>query len=61
MILDSFKDSVRNLTSVSLGAYLPNNLSVPHMLGEVFKNVLFIGASADLKFDALNKALESAT
>ena len=52
-VLVDFQVAVRNLTAVSLEVSLPNALSVPHMLSEVFRNMLYIGASADLKFDAL--------
>lgn len=52
-VLTSFKETVRNLTACSMEAYLPNTLSVPHMLSEAFRNVLFMGAAADLKFEAL--------
>ena len=49
-ILSSFRNSVRDLTAVSLGAGLPNTLSAPHMLSNVFKNMLSIGLVADYKF-----------
>ena len=52
----------RNLQAVaalSLEAGLPNALSVPHMIMGAFKNVLALGLAADLKFEALEKALSS--
>jgi len=52
-VLSSFKNTVTCLTGCSLEAGLPNELSVPHMLMEAFKNVLYLGAGADLKFAEL--------
>ena len=49
-VLDGFKNCVRDLTAVSLGAGIPNTLSAPHMLSNVFKNMLSIGLVADYKF-----------
>ena len=48
------------MTALSLAAPLPNTLSVPHMLSEVFKNVLFMGAASDYKFEALENAMNKA-
>ena len=49
-LLNGFRDSVKCLTSISLGAGLPNTLSAPHMLSNVFKNLLSIGLTGDYKF-----------
>ncbi len=49
-----------NLTAISLEAGLPNSLAAPQMLMNTFKNILFLGAGADLKFPALEKALADA-
>ena len=49
-VLNGFRDTVRQMTSISLGASLPNGLSAPHMLSNVFKNMLSIGLVADYKF-----------
>lgn len=56
-IVDTFKAHVKDLTALSLGANLPNKLSVPHFISNGFKDILAIGLAADLKF----KQLESAT
>jgi len=59
-VLTGLTNTVRDLTACSLEAGLPNTLAVPHMLREAFTNMLFLGAAADLKFEALEKALNSA-
>lgn len=49
-VLNGFRDAVKTCTSISLGANLPNRLSAPHMISNVFKNMLSIGLVADYKF-----------
>jgi hypothetical protein len=36
---------------LSLGANLPNKISVPHMIKNTFKDLMAIGISADYKFE----------
>jgi large subunit ribosomal protein LP0 len=55
-IMDAFSAGVKQLTALSLGAGLPNALSVPHMISNGFKNTLAIGLSINYKFAALQKA-----
>lgn len=59
-ILASFTNHVRTLTGLSLGAGLPNALSVPHMISNGFKDILAIGLATGLKFKQLEQA-QSAT
>jgi len=56
-VLDNFKANVKTLTAVSLGAHLPNSLSLPHMIQNTFKMLLSIGLTTDIKFKALEDAL----
>lgn len=58
-IIKGFSEASTALTAISLGAGLPNSLSVPHMITGVFKNLLSIGISADYKFKQLTEALEA--
>lgn len=44
------KDTVRNLTCISLGAFIPNKLATPHTLSNAFRNLLCIGLASDYKF-----------
>lgn len=52
-ITNGIKETVTAVTAISLGANLPNSLSVPHMLTGVFKNLLSIGIASDYKFKEL--------
>lgn len=56
-VIDNFRENVKTLTAISLGAGLPNSLSLPHMIQDTFKMLLSIGLSSDLKFKALEDAL----
>lgn len=58
-VLDNFKEGVKTLTAISLGASLPNSLALPHMIQDTFKMLLSIGISSDLKFKALEDALSA--
>ncbi len=58
-ILQSLRNTYSDLTKISMGANLPNSLSVPHMLRNTFKNVLSIGLGADYKFKALEEAMNA--
>lgn len=59
-ILDGFKEGVKQLTAVSLGAAIPNSLAVPHMIKDSFKMLMAIGMEADYKFKALEDAINQA-
>lgn len=52
-ILSSFQQHVATLTGLSLGAGLPNALSVPHMIADGFKQMLAIGFDAGIQFKQL--------
>lgn len=58
-VLANFQESVKTLTAISLGAGLPNTLSLPHMIQDTFKFLLSIGLAGDLKFKALEDALSA--
>ena len=58
-IQNKFKESVRCLTSISLGAHLPNTLSIPHMIMNQFKNLLSIGLASGYEFKELKEAKEA--
>jgi large subunit ribosomal protein LP0 len=58
-ILKTFSTHVTSLTALSLGAGLPNTLSVPHMVANAFKDLLAIGLGADIKFKQLEQALSA--
>jgi large subunit ribosomal protein LP0 len=55
-ILTAFSSHVKTLAALSLGAGLPNALSVPHMIANGFKDILAIGIAADIKFKQLTQA-----
>jgi len=55
-ILSTFTSHVKTLTGLSLGAGLPNALSVPHMIANGFKDILAIGMATGLKFKQLEQA-----
>mgnify|MGYP000738776358 CR=1 FL=1 len=55
-ILNIFTGHVKTLSALSLGANLPNALSVPHMIANGFKQVLAIGMATGLKFKQLEQA-----
>jgi large subunit ribosomal protein LP0 len=55
-ILNTFTKHVTTLAALSLGAGLPNALSVPHMIADGFKQMLAIGMAADIKFKQLEDA-----
>lgn len=56
-LLKNFQEHVTTLAALSLGANLPNALSVPHMVANGFKDLLAIGLGADIKFRQLEQAL----
>lgn len=56
-VIDGFRNSVKTITAISLGAGLPNTLSLPHMIQDTFKFLLSVGLSSDIKFKALEEAL----
>jgi len=53
-ILGKFKTGVNNLTALSLGLGLPNELSIPHIIVNGFKNLAAIGLETGLKFKELD-------
>lgn len=55
-MLDAFKTHAQALTCLSLGADLPNALSVPHMISKGFKDVLSIGLATGIQFKELTAA-----
>ncbi len=59
-VLESIRATAQAFTALSLGASLPNKVSVPHMIKNTFKDLMAIGISADYKFEQLTKALTSA-
>ena len=52
-ILGKFKTGIHNLTALSLGLGLPNDLSVPHIIANGFKNLAAIALETGLKFKEL--------
>merc|ERR1712226_1403902 len=55
-VLDAFKSHSSVLTHVSLGANIPNALSVPHFLANAFKKCLAIGEATGYSFKQLEDA-----
>lgn len=51
-----FKDNAALLTGLSLGANIPNSLSVPHFISNAFKSCLAIGAESGYSFKQLTDA-----
>merc|ERR1712007_122103 len=58
-ITDAFEKYSGFLTAASLGANIPNTLSVPHFIGNAFKSLLAIGAESGYSFKALEQAMEA--
>lgn len=56
-ILDFFKNGVRVLTGLSLGANVPNTLSAPHMISGAFKIMLALGVASGYEFKQLKEAM----
>lgn len=55
-ITDNFTKYAGFLTAMSLGANIPNALSVPHMIGNGFKQLLAIGEETGYEFKQLAEA-----
>jgi len=55
VILDGFKEFSGYLTALSLGANIPNSLSVPHFIGNSFKQLLAIGEESGYSFKQLEE------
>lgn len=53
-IVASFTRSASYVTSISVGAGIPNALSVPHFLKNGFKALLAIGVNSDISFKELD-------
>jgi len=56
-ITDAFEQYAGFLTALSLGANIPNALSVPQFLANGFKSLLAIGAESGYEFDQLVQAM----
>lgn len=59
-IMSKFTEFCGYLTAVSLGADIPNSLSVPQFVAAGFKNMLAIGMESGYSFKALVDAQEAA-
>merc|ERR1712007_264673 len=55
-ITDSFEQYAGFLTALSLGADIPNALSVPQFIANGFKNLLAIGSESGYEFAELKQA-----
>jgi large subunit ribosomal protein LP0 len=53
-IIGKFRKGCNNLASISLNLGMPNELSIPHMIINGFKNVAAIGLETGLKFKQLD-------
>merc|ERR1712032_281909 len=60
-ITDKFKEYAGYLTAASLGANIPNSLSVPQFIANGFKTMLAIGSETGYSFPALEQALNAAS
>jgi len=58
-IVESFKTNCAMLTALSLGANIPNALSVPQFLANGFKSLLALGAESGYNFKQLTDAMEA--
>merc|ERR550514_2370551 len=56
-VADAFESYAGFLTALSLGADIPNSLSVPQFIANGFKTLLAIGSESGYEFDALKQAL----
>jgi len=59
-ILGKFRKGCNNLASISLNLGMPNELSVPHMIINGFKNIAALGLETGLKFKQLDSMTSSA-
>merc|ERR1712151_642003 len=55
----AFESYAGFLTALSLGANIPNSLSVPQFLANGFMTMLAIGSESGYEFDALKQAMEA--
>merc|ERR1712032_217191 len=60
-ITDKFKEYAGYLTAASLGANIPNSLSVPQFIANGFKTMLAIGSETGYSFPALEQAMNAAS
>merc|ERR1711976_874432 len=58
-VTDAFEQYAGFLTALSLGADIPNSLSVPQFLANGFKTLLAIGSESGYEFAELKQALEA--
>jgi len=61
VITNKFKDFAGYLTALSMGANIPNALSVPQFIANGFKTMLAIGSESGYSFPALEQALNAAS
>merc|ERR1712060_377436 len=59
-ITDQFEKFAGYLTAASLGASIPNSLSVPQFIANGFKTMLAIGSESGYSFRQLEDALSAA-
>jgi len=60
-VREKFKSLAGLATAVSLGANIPNALSIPHFMANGFKTLLAIGQETGYKFKQLEDALAAAS
>ena len=59
-IIEFFKNGVRAATGLSLGANVPNALSLPHFVAGGFKILLALGVASNYEFKELKEAQNAA-
>merc|ERR1712099_993 len=59
-VTDAFENYCGFLTAMSLGADIPNSLSVPQFIANGFKTLLAIGSESGYSFRQLEDALSAA-
>jgi len=58
-VTDAFEQYAGFLTALSLGADIPNALSVPQFIANGFKSLLAIGSESGYEFEQLKQAMEA--
>jgi len=58
-VTDAFEQYAGFLTAASLGADVPNALSVPQFIANGFKTLLSLGLSSGYEFEALKQAMDA--
>jgi large subunit ribosomal protein LP0 len=54
VISGAFSTAISNITAVSLGAGIPTEASLPHLLVDAFKNLLAASVASDYVFEEFN-------